>query len=451
MKVVVTGGSGQLGSLVLARLAASRKVERVVSLDLVPPIVASKKIDWKIADVRDPGLERHFEGADALVHMAFIVARRAPVETMRAVNVEASKKLFAHAVREKLGAIVYSSSSAAYGLDGPHSSPIREDEPRRPTPWLAYADNKWEVEEHLDQLEARDPGLRIVRLRPTLLMGRRMDETAASLLRRGLMPKAGSGRIPVVWDEDVADAVVLALLGDVRGAFNLSADEAKPVEELAEAGGLRVLSVPKFARSGWSKLSPLLDRSGSWGDPAWLAASDLDMEVSSERALSELGWKRSCDTSGDVMRRFAAEVPRKTDARITAFLKLVDLSGRRIPEAQLTEEARRVKAEVHLNLTGPGGGDFVFSMNEGRVRVRRGVPRPPDTVLTMKAEALIEMLAGRLDLSAARMTGKVRMQGDPQGSFLFGALVTGFRASAGQPGVRGFAMGKLARWFEGGT
>src|SRR5262245_39618091 len=34
MKVVVTGGSGQLGSLVLERLVSQRKIKKVVSLDL---------------------------------------------------------------------------------------------------------------------------------------------------------------------------------------------------------------------------------------------------------------------------------------------------------------------------------------------------------------------------------------------------------------------------------
>lgn len=38
MKVVVTGGSGQLGTLVLRRLIALRRVERIVSLDLEPPV-----------------------------------------------------------------------------------------------------------------------------------------------------------------------------------------------------------------------------------------------------------------------------------------------------------------------------------------------------------------------------------------------------------------------------
>src|SRR5687768_67736 len=98
MKVVVTGASGQLGSLVLSALAANRKVKSVVALDVVPPSIPSPKTTWTKADLRDPGLDRHFEGADALIHLAFIVAKKAGPEVMRAVNVEGSRRMFQHAV-----------------------------------------------------------------------------------------------------------------------------------------------------------------------------------------------------------------------------------------------------------------------------------------------------------------------------------------------------------------
>src|SRR5512139_2235087 len=113
MKVVVTGGSGQLGSLVLQRLAARPDIGQVLSLDLVPPSVPCRGIEWRVADMRDPGLERYFEGAEALVHLAFIVTKRASEDTMRAVNVEGTKRIFEAAAQHGVRRIVYASSVAA--------------------------------------------------------------------------------------------------------------------------------------------------------------------------------------------------------------------------------------------------------------------------------------------------------------------------------------------------
>src|SRR6185295_9388814 len=135
---------------------------KVVSLDLVPPIVPSPRIDWRIADMRDPGLERHLEGADALVHLAFIVAAQASVDTMRAVNVEGSRRIFEAAAQHGVGRIVYSSSVAAYGIVPELPNPITETAPRYRSKVLTYAENKYDVEAFLDEFEALHPEIAVV-------------------------------------------------------------------------------------------------------------------------------------------------------------------------------------------------------------------------------------------------------------------------------------------------
>ena len=98
MQVAVTGGSGQLGTLVLRRLIRDRAVKRIVSLDVRPPMVASPKLHAVIADVRDTDLARRFEGCEALAHLAFLVAASPPRDVFWSVNVEGSKNVFRAAV-----------------------------------------------------------------------------------------------------------------------------------------------------------------------------------------------------------------------------------------------------------------------------------------------------------------------------------------------------------------
>src|SRR5262245_28590879 len=115
MRVVVTGGSGQLGTLVLRRLTADRSVASIVSLDLRPPSVASSRIRAVKADVRDPDLERLLDGADAVVHLAFLVTQHRPGGVFESVNIGGSKNVFEAAARARAKQIVYASSVAAYG------------------------------------------------------------------------------------------------------------------------------------------------------------------------------------------------------------------------------------------------------------------------------------------------------------------------------------------------
>src|SRR5690348_10340443 len=126
MRVAVTGGAGQLGTLVLRRLCADRTVAEVRSLDLRPPLAVSPKLKAVEADVRDPELARHLDGCDVLVHLAFLVAKRGKRELQDQVNVEGSKNVFRAALQAGVRRIVYASSIAAYGVVPGHPEPIVE-------------------------------------------------------------------------------------------------------------------------------------------------------------------------------------------------------------------------------------------------------------------------------------------------------------------------------------
>ena len=63
--VAVTGGSGQIGTLVLRRLVNDPDVARVISIDRRPPFVASTKLQPIEADIRDQDLAFAARGVEA--------------------------------------------------------------------------------------------------------------------------------------------------------------------------------------------------------------------------------------------------------------------------------------------------------------------------------------------------------------------------------------------------
>jgi UDP-glucose 4-epimerase len=203
-------------------------------------------------------------------------------EAMRAANIDGTRRVLDAAVQHAVGSLVYTSSIAAYGLVDGHPEPIVEDTPRRRTEILDYADHKYEVEAMLDVFEAQYPAIRVVRLRPGILLGRRINHVPERLLRRRVIPLVGESAPPIVWDEDVAEAVLLALLSDVRGAFNLVADDPLSGEELARLGGFRALRLPAENAGRLLKLATKFR--GDSTDPAWLEVGKVRLAVSSTRA-----------------------------------------------------------------------------------------------------------------------------------------------------------------------
>lgn len=455
MKVVVTGGSGQLGTAVLERLVAARKIKKIVSLDLVPPVVPSPRIDWRIADMRDPGLERHLEGADALIHLAFLVAKPASVATMRAVNVEGSQRIFEAAAQHGVRKIVYSSSLAAYGTEPDMPVPVVETTPRRRSSVLTYAANKWEVEDYLDGFETLHPEVAVVRLRPGVLLGRRVNHVGDTLLKQRLMPVVGAGtaKNPLVWDEDVADAVFLALMADVRGAYNLCASDPLTGDEVAALAGFRAVRVPSAVVTGASRATGALAKilGERRFDVGWLEAASLDFIASAEKARSELGWKPKYPTSGDVAIAFGKMARRRPDRRISIFLTMVSsLAGRARQASEMPREAREMNLSIHLDVTGPDGGDYALHLAKGVLSVKSGIPRPPDSTITLSSETLLELLSGKTETSTASMVGKIRVRGEPIAGLVIGGIVNGFRRATEMPGTRGKIATRFSRWFGEG-
>jgi nucleoside-diphosphate-sugar epimerase/putative sterol carrier protein len=448
MRVAVTGGAGQLGTLVLRRLCADRTVAEVRSLDLRPPLAASPKLKAILADVRDPEFARHLQGCDVLVHLAFLVAKRGKRETQDLVNVEGSKNVVRAALQGGVRRIVYASSIAAYGAVPGHPEPLLETSPRIRQPSFWYASAKYEVETFLDEMEAAHPEMAIIRFRPAILLGRRMEHALGAAFRRGVLPDSGLAPMPVVWDEDVADAFILGVKSDsARGAFNLAADEPLPSRQLARAVGLRTMAVPIFVRRTLARADALAARLGLIQpmDPGWLAAGDARMVASSERARRDLGWKPRCAKAVEVVRRQVETVPRKLDRRLSIFFRAVDRASRREPPRP---DLAGYETTIHLELSGPKGGDVTLRAHDGRLSVRKGAPRPADGAVFLSARLLLDLLTGKADFAAAQITGRIRTEGQGLASLVAGGMIGSFRAAAKAPGLAGRTARALQRWMN---
>ena len=151
MRAVVTGGAGYIGSMVVGRLLAAG--HEVVVLDLLQHGQRAVAADLERrgariveGDVRDAAARATaLEGADALVHLAAIVGDPACAqdpELSRAVNVDASRALFAEAAG--VPRIVFASTCSNYGRMADPIVALDESAPLAPV--SLYASQKVEIE-----------------------------------------------------------------------------------------------------------------------------------------------------------------------------------------------------------------------------------------------------------------------------------------------------------------
>jgi UDP-glucose 4-epimerase len=254
-RVLVTGGSGFLGTSVVAGLAASVSVECVVSADIRTPGpgVRQPGVLYERVDVTDAGglpalLRRH--KIDTVVHLASIVnpGQSTTVAQEFAVDVGGSRAVFAACVEADVSRVVVSSSGAAYGYHADNPEWITESDPLRGNDDFPYSRHKRMVEEMLAELRETAPQLTqtIFRIGTILGPGVKNQITALWDARRVLTIAGAKSPFVFICVDDVVRAMVRAATGGPSGIFNVAGDGKLTAKEIAHALGKKQLVLPAW-------------------------------------------------------------------------------------------------------------------------------------------------------------------------------------------------------------
>lgn len=250
-RVYVTGGSGFLGTSVVAGLAAlTDEVELVVSADLRAPSSLVPNVRYERADVTDMAgiaeqLRRH--RIDTVIHLAAVVnpGRDTGRERAHSVDVTGTRNVLDACRANGVTRIVVSSSGAVYGYHADNPAWIDEQMPLRGNPEFVYADHKRRVEEMLAAERTSNPGLEQVILRIGTILGDSVDNQITALFarKRLLTIRGSTSPFVFIWDEDVVAIMIRAVLGGPTGAFNVAGDGAMTMAEIAASLGKPTLTL----------------------------------------------------------------------------------------------------------------------------------------------------------------------------------------------------------------
>jgi nucleoside-diphosphate-sugar epimerase len=256
MRVLVTGGSGFLGSWIAQLLSeqghdARCLVRKSSNTKFLRTLARVELAEGTVEDAAS--VERAMEGVDAVIHSAGLVKARSEAEFQR-VNAEGTRTMIeaAKKVAPNLRRFVHVSSLEACGpsADG---SPVPLHQER---PVTAYGRSKLAAEKIV--LAARND-LPVVILRPGAIYGPRDQEIleAFKTVKRGLMPTiAGGNALGVfVYASDCAEACIKAIDAPVASGSIYFVDDGggaitqrQTLEDIEGALGKRALirvSLPK--------------------------------------------------------------------------------------------------------------------------------------------------------------------------------------------------------------
>jgi UDP-glucose 4-epimerase len=338
MRIVVTGGSGNIGTATLRRLSRDGAHDLIGLARRVPD--ASPEgvtATWVSADLTDDAcldaLVDAFTGADAVVHLAWGFQPSHDLEYLEELGVGGTRRVLEAVTTARVPHLVHMSSVGAYSPKQ-DDTPVDESWPTGGVPSSRYSRHKSAAERLLDAHEKAGHGTVISRMRPGIV-GQR--SAGSALLRYGVpaivpafvldhipvLPLDRRLQVPMVHADDVADAIARELDRRLGGAFNLAAEPPITTERIADALGARIVHVPS------SVLRPLM--SAAWHarlqqvDTGWLDMAFALPLLDSSRARRELDWSPSYDA--DAVLREVIEGMRHRDAGGTPVLRPRSVAG----------------------------------------------------------------------------------------------------------------------------
>ncbi len=285
MKIVIPGGTGQVGTL-LARVFQGDGHE-VVVLGRRP-----KAAPWRTVQWNPPALDSwasEFEGSDVVINLAgrsvncrYTKKNREEILQSRVSSVKAVGRAISQASRPPSVWLQASTATIyAHRYDAPNdekSGRIGGREPDVPETWHFSIDVATAWEKALD--EAPAGGTRKVKLRSAMIMSPDRDgifDTLLTLVRRGLGGTSGDGRQYVSWIHEVDFVRAIYWLierADVDGPVNLASPNPLPNKEFMS-----------LLRRAWGTSIGLPTAKWMLGVGAILLGSETELILKSRRVI----------------------------------------------------------------------------------------------------------------------------------------------------------------------
>jgi UDP-glucose 4-epimerase len=302
LRVAVFGATGNVGSSLVRTLSMD---DRIVSVRGIarrrPEDLELPKVSWATADIADDDLAPLLRDVDAVVHLAWAIQPSRDMARLRRTNLLGTAALLEAVAASGVPNLIYASSIGTYA-PAPGDRRVNEDWPSAGVASSFYSRHKATVERMLDGFEEDHPSIRVVRMRPALTFKRSAGSEIRRLFLGPLFPGALASRqvAPFVPDVeglmfqcvhtlDVADAYRNAIVSDVRGAFNITAEPPLQMADVADALGSRTVTVPEQVLRTGAGLSWRLRLQPT--PPGWIDLALGAPLMAADRAREELDWR----------------------------------------------------------------------------------------------------------------------------------------------------------------
>jgi len=248
VRVLIPGIATIIGKLVAARLTALG--HSVVGIDARPVSDAPDNVTVHIIDIRKRAAEDLFRKfrPEAVIHMGTVTQLIMDTEARYRINLGSTRAVFAHCKTYHVQQCIFVGRHTYYGAEA--DSPLYHTEDEPPMGLSHFPELADLVAADLYAATAlwRQPDLTTTVLRSCYTLGPSGSGTLARFLISPRVPMI-MGFDPLfqfMHEEDVADAIVVALEKRLRGVYNVTGPQPVPLSVVIRQAGRSVVPLPEF-------------------------------------------------------------------------------------------------------------------------------------------------------------------------------------------------------------
>ncbi|MGA2403879.1 MAG: NAD-dependent epimerase/dehydratase family protein [Syntrophobacteraceae bacterium] len=244
-RVLVTGATGAIGPRIVHALHQAGCLVGTFSLDAPAPGVFPDDVEVLRGDIADlPAVQAAVQGVEIIIHLAGLLHILNPTAGMRkkyeSINVGGTAAVIEASLKAGVRRVVLFSTIAVYGYAHLDGGILNEDSSPRPD--TVYGETKLAAERLLLNVRRHDGRPLGVVLRLGAVYGSRIkgnyQRLVHALAKRRFIPiGSGNNRRTLVYDKDVARAVVLAMRHPAAGGriYNVTDGRFHTVAEIITA------------------------------------------------------------------------------------------------------------------------------------------------------------------------------------------------------------------------
>ncbi|MDN3352805.1 NAD-dependent epimerase/dehydratase family protein [Actinomadura sp. DC4] len=292
--IAVTGAADGIGRALVARLAGSADIKKVIALDDHRGDVPG--VTWRVVDIRDPQLTSRISDVDAIVHLDIDQSPETDHRERRAYNVRGAQTVITAAAAVRVRRVILITSAMVYGAEEGNAVPLPEDSPLAAELDEGIVGDFLEIEELAAMAPVAHPGMTVTVLRPAALVGPGIDTVVTRHFEapRLLTVKGCAQRWQFCHIDDLVTALELAVSGAVTGRLAVGCEGWLEPEEVEEITGRRRFELPAAVTFGTAQR---LHRIGVTPAPATDLHYVVYPWVADCATLREAGWKPSRDNA----------------------------------------------------------------------------------------------------------------------------------------------------------